>query len=83
MLHRAADLQVDAIWVDALNPRPRVWPAVAELLRAEFPGLLPRYRRMLFDQAFREKYLAELHARIDRAAKRALGKRSDIVEQCM
>jgi DNA repair photolyase len=78
LLQRAADAQVDAIWVDALNPRPRVWPAVADLLRREFPDLLPHYRKMLFDQQFRSEYLAGLRARIDLAAKRA-GRRSTTV----
>jgi DNA repair photolyase len=36
---RAADLKVDVIWVDALNPRPRVWPSVAALLRRDPRGL--------------------------------------------
>ena len=36
---RAADTAVDVIWVDALNPRPEVWPAVTSLLRKEFPNL--------------------------------------------
>ena len=36
---RAADLKVDVIWVDALNPRPRVWPSVAALLRRDPKGL--------------------------------------------
>ena len=49
LLDRAADLGIDRIWVDALNPRPRVWPAVAELLRAKFPELLQPYRKILFD----------------------------------
>ena len=39
LLEQAADLGTDQIWVDALNPRPRVWPAIADLLRAKFPGL--------------------------------------------
>jgi DNA repair photolyase len=71
LLQCAADSRVDAVWVDALNPRPRVWPAVADLLRAEFPELLPHYRKMLFDQRFRTQYLEELHARVDLAANRA------------
>ncbi len=71
MLRRAAELQVDAVWVDAMNPRPRVWPAVAELLRAEFPELLPKYSRVLFQPAARADYLAELRARIVAAAQRA------------
>jgi len=48
LFERAADLGVDKIWVDAMNPRPRVWPAVVALLVAEFPELLPRYREVLF-----------------------------------
>ena len=39
MLQRAADLKVDKIWVDSLNPRPRVWASVAGLLRQHFPEL--------------------------------------------
>jgi len=70
LLKRAADLGIDAIWVDALNPRPRVWPAVADLLQAEFPELLPRYQRVLFDASSRKEYLNELRVRIDRAARR-------------
>ncbi len=81
MLNRAAELGIDAIWVDAINPRPRVWPAVAGLLRAEFPELLPRYRKILFDETSRREYLGELHARIDRAAKRAC--LTDRVAACM
>ncbi|MEN6404922.1 MAG: radical SAM protein [Thermoguttaceae bacterium] len=71
MFRQADGWGVEAIWVDALNPRPRVWLAVAELLRAEFPDLLPLYRKMLFDKKFREEYLASLQQRIDLAARRA------------
>ncbi len=81
LLRRAADLGIDAIWVDALNPRPRVWHAVADLLRAEFPELLPHYQRILFDAPTRKEYLSELHARIDRAARRA--SLTDRVEACV
>ena len=77
LLKRAAELEVDAIWVDALNPRPRVWPAVADLLRAEFPDLLPLYRRILFDQAGRAEYLDGLRTRIDLAAEPDFLNRSD------
>ena len=49
LCQRAADLAVDAIWVDGLNPRPKVWPAVSQLLRQQFPDLLDAYRRILFD----------------------------------
>jgi DNA repair photolyase len=70
MFQRAADLQVEVIWVDALNPRPRVWPAVSQLLRDRFPDLLERYRQMLFDSGARSRYLSELGQRVQRAAER-------------
>ncbi len=71
LLEQAADLGTDRIWVDALNPRPRVWPAIADLLRAKFPELLQPYRKILFDQAARTQYLKELQGRVDFAARRA------------
>lgn len=70
LFERAADLAIDAGWVDALNSRPRVWPAVAELLREQFPDLRERYRRVLFDRRAREEYLVELRRRVARAAQR-------------
>jgi DNA repair photolyase len=70
LLDRVAEMGVDRIWVDGLNPRPRVWPAVAELLRAKFPELLPRYRKILFDPPSRAAYLKELQARVEDAARR-------------
>jgi hypothetical protein len=81
LLGRAADLGVNRIWVDAFNPRPRVWPAVAELLRAKFPELLQPYRKILFDQPSRAEYLKELRARVNRAARRA--SMADRVAACM
>ncbi len=81
LLEQAADLGVDRIWVDALNPRPRVWPAVAELLRANFPELLLPYRKILFDGASRTQYMQELRARIDDATRRK--SLTDRVAACM
>ena len=71
LLEQAADLGIDRIWVDAINPRPRVWPAIADLLRAKFPELLQPYRKILFDQAARTQYLKELRGRVELAASRA------------
>lgn len=78
LLEWAADMRVGHIWVDAINPRARVWPAVADLLRREFPELLETYRRILFDRPVRDRYLKELRTRIDRTAQRLhLGDRID------
>ena len=71
LLGQAAELAIDRIWVDAINPRPRVWPAIADLLRAKFPDLLQPCRKILFDQAARTQYLKELRGRVELAASRA------------
>ena len=66
----AADYRIDVIWADALNPRPRVWPSVAGLLREQFPELRERYSRLLFDRIERAHYLHLLRERVERAAAR-------------
>lgn len=66
----ASDHAVSEISVDALNPRPRVWPSVAGLLRREYPDMRERYRRLLFDRAARALYLRELSERVERSAAR-------------
>ena len=71
LFEQAAELDVKVIWVDALNPRPRVWPAVAELLRAEYPELREPYSRMLHHEETRAAYMAALRERVRRAARRA------------
>jgi DNA repair photolyase len=68
-LASAAD--VDRIWTDALNPRPRVWPSIQEFLRSQRSDLLPLYSRVLFDRTYRERYLAELGERVRAAAEEA------------
>jgi DNA repair photolyase len=81
LLDRAAALGVDQIWIDAMNPRPRVWPAVASLLRERFPELMQPYRGILFDRAARAAYLDDLRTRIATA----VGRKSlaDRVSACM
>jgi DNA repair photolyase len=68
---RAAEIGVDEIWVDALNPRPRVWPSVAAVLRESYPDLHGRYSRMLHHNPTRESYMEELRKRVRAAAKKA------------
>jgi DNA repair photolyase len=81
LLVRAADLGVDRVWIDALNPRPRIWSAVADLLRAEFPDLLQSYGKALFDPPSRAAYLKDLRNRIEDAARRQ--SLTDRVAACM
>ena len=67
----AAEAGVDRIWTDTLNPRPRVWPSVQELLRKRWPKLYEHYRRLLFNRTCRAKYADELDRRVRRAARKA------------
>jgi len=67
----AREAGVDRIWTDAMNPRPRVWPAVRELLMRVRPDLVEHYRGVLFDSVSRERYIRELQGRIARAAAEA------------
>lgn len=66
----AADLRVDVLWVDALNPRPKVWEAVQALLQAQNPDLVDRYARVLFSPVVRKAYLEALNDRVRAAAHR-------------
>jgi DNA repair photolyase len=68
LMKMARDLDVDLIWTDALNARPKVWPAVHALLAKINPALAEPYRGMLFNEARREKYLEGLRRRIRNAA---------------
>ena len=67
----AAQADVDQIWTDALNARPRVWPSVQTLLRDRWPDLVEPTRRLLFDRVCRSQYRVDLNQCIDRAAANA------------
>ncbi len=72
----AADVKVDCVWTDLLNPRPRVWPAVQQVVRNHCPELCDHYQKVLFDAAFRRDYEREVNARLRKAARAAgLGER--------
>ena len=66
----AAEVGVDRIWTDMLNPRPRVWPSVQRVLRRHCPDLYEHYRRLMFDRVCRRTYQRELGNRIGRAARK-------------
>jgi len=70
LFQRAADYNVDVIWVDALNPRPKVWESVKTFLKRHFPELGERYRRILFSPTVRQAYLEGIRRRVERAADR-------------
>jgi DNA repair photolyase len=67
----AADAEVDRIWSDTLNARPRVWPSVQEVLRRHCPNSHEHYRQLLFDPGRKKAYEQDLSRRIRRAAAKA------------
>ena len=67
----AAEANVDHVWKDALNPRPRVWTSVQEVLRRHRPDLYEQFRSIMFDAACRSAYRRELDQRVRTAAARA------------
>jgi len=67
----AAEADVNRVWTDVLNPRPRVWPSVQRLLQRHRPDLYELYRRLMFDPAARRAHQRELDRRIRTAARKA------------
>jgi DNA repair photolyase len=67
----AAEADVDRVWTDMLNPRPRVWPSVQRVLQRHRPDLYEHYRRLMFDPATRHAHQRELDRRIRAAARKA------------
>ncbi len=67
----AAEAGVERIWTYILNPRPRVWPSVQQVLRHHCSDLYEDFRRMLFDAEARRTYRRLLNQRIRKAAARA------------
>jgi len=65
LLSMAADLQIDTVYVDIMNPRANVWPSVSALLGREFPDLVERYQAVLFWSRPRAAYVAALHERVE------------------
>jgi DNA repair photolyase len=70
MFQQAADLKVDSILVDAINPRPKVWPSVVRLLGDRFPELREPYSSIMFNRKARAAYLTQLRSDVARSAER-------------
>jgi len=62
-----AEAQPDSLYVDRLNRRSGMWPAVEAAASALATGLVPEYRRVLFS-AESGRYESELRERVSDAA---------------
>jgi DNA repair photolyase len=70
LLKAIKDIGADYFYVDKLNLRYGVWPALLDLLHQHYPDLLNDYRKIFFDSFVRPAYSAELSSRARRIAGR-------------
>ncbi len=68
LLQAIREAGVDLVYVDRLNPRYGVWPALRSLLTKHFPHLTERCRRVLFDNRARMEYSWELRDMLTQVA---------------
>ena len=68
LLKAIKDSGVDYFYLDKLNLRYGVWPALLKLLREHFPALLADYRKIFFEAGSKMAYLDELSDRARRIA---------------
>jgi DNA repair photolyase len=62
------DAGVDYFYVDKLNLRYGVWPALLKLLAKHYPALMTEYRKIFFDNTARAAYLSSLFSSINAIA---------------
>jgi DNA repair photolyase len=60
LLKAIKDVGTDYFYVDKLNLRYGVWPALLKLLKDHYPALLPDYRKTFFEQEVKEAYKERL-----------------------
>ncbi len=68
LLKAVKDVGVDYFYLDKLNLRYGVWPALLKLLREHYPALLADYRKIFFENASKMAYLDDLSSRARRIA---------------
>jgi len=68
ILKTIKDIGVDYFYVDKLNLRYGVWPALLKLLHEHRPELIADYRKICFDFAAKMAYSEELSSRLRRVA---------------
>lgn len=68
LLQAVKDIGVDHFYVDKLNLRYGVWPALLKLLHAHYPSLMADYRKIFHENNARTAYLTGLASRTRRIA---------------
>ena len=60
LLKAVKDAGVDYFYLDKLNLRYGVWPALLKLLQKHYPDLIPEYRKIFFQDAAKMAYMDRL-----------------------
>lgn len=68
ILKALKDIGVDYFYIDKLNLRYGVWPALLKLLHEHYPSLMDEYRKIYFNNFTKTAYLDELASRARRIA---------------
>jgi DNA repair photolyase len=68
LLKAIKDVGVDYFYVDKLNLRYGVWPALLKFLHAHYPSLMADYRKIFFGNTARTAYLSDFASRARRIA---------------
>lgn len=70
LLKSIKEIGVDYFYLDKLNLRYGVWPALTKFLREHYPSLLPEYRKIYFENAAKAAYLTSLSSTVNVAVKK-------------
>ncbi len=68
ILKAIKDIGADYFYVDKLNLRYGVWPALLKLLHERYPALINDYRKIFFDNFAKIAYSEDLTSRVRRIA---------------
>jgi DNA repair photolyase len=64
------DAGVDYFYVDKLNLRYGVWPALLKLFREHYPDMIREYRKIFFENAAKAQYITSLSSSVSTIARK-------------
>jgi DNA repair photolyase len=70
LLQAIKDIGVDHFYVDKLNLRYGVWPALLQMLHKHHPSLIANYRKIFYENTARTIYLSDFASRVRSIAAR-------------
>jgi DNA repair photolyase len=70
LLKAVKDVEADYFYIDKLNLRYGVWPALLKLLRERYPDLIPEYRKIFFENSAKGAYVSNLSSSVSTIARK-------------